>query len=100
MKKLNQQRQYQHCWGLPFWAYIDAKANVYACISYVGDDRFCYGNLKENGFRELWQGEKRRMVIEHVARMDLDGCRELCRLDEINRYLQQIKYPSGHVNFI
>jgi len=100
MKKLNQQRQYQQCWGLPFWAYIDAKANVYACIAYVGDDRFCYGNLKEHGFKELWQGEKRRKVIEHVVSMDLDGCRELCRLDEINNYLEKLKNPIAHVNFI
>lgn len=100
MKKLYSQRQYQHCWGLPFWAYIDAKANIYACIAYVGDDKFCYGNLKEHGFKELWQGEKRKKVIEHVAGMDLEGCRELCRLDEINNYLEKLKNPIAHVNFI
>lgn len=100
MKKLNNARKYQHCWGLPFWAYIDEKANIWACIAYIGDDLFCYGNLKENSFKEIWQGPKRQAVLEYVSNMKLDGCRELCRLDEINSYLHELKNPMGHVNFI
>jgi len=100
IKKLKRERKYQQCWGLPFWAYIDAKANVWACIAYIGNDLFYYGNLKENSFNNIWQGPKRRAVSEYVANMNLDGCRELCRLDEINSYLQELKSPTGHVNFI
>ncbi len=100
MKKLNNDRKYQHCLGLPFWAYIDAKANIWGCIAYIGDDLFCYGSLKENSFKEIWQGPKRQAVLEYVANMKLDACRELCRLDEINSYLHDLKNPKGHVNFI
>jgi len=100
MKKLNQNRNYQRCWGLPFWAYVDAKANIWGCIAYIGNEQFCYGNLKENSFKEIWQGPKRRAAMEYVANMKLDGCRELCRLDEINSYLEELKNPTGHINFI
>jgi len=100
MKKLKQKRSYTECLGIPFWSYIDAQANVWACIAYIGNAAFCYGNLKEQSFSEIWEGEKRKKALAYIKSMDIDACRELCRLDEINRYLEQIKYPSGHINFI
>lgn len=100
MKKLGCERRYSRCWGLPFWAYVDAKANVWACLAYVGETDFCFGNMAEQDFTTLWQGEKRRKVMDKVAKLDLEQCRENCRLDEINAYLEKLKNPSGHSNFI
>jgi MoaA/NifB/PqqE/SkfB family radical SAM enzyme len=100
MQKLSQCRSYHRCLGLPYWAYIDSKANVWACIAYVGDDKFRYGNLREKSFTAIWEGLQREKVMNHVANMDVSECRELCRLDEINHYLHQLKYPSRHANFI
>jgi len=100
MKKLQQERTYTECLGLPFWAYVDAQANVWACIAYIGDEAFRFGNLHDQSFSEIWEGEKRKKSLAYIKSMDINACRELCRLDEINRYLQQIKNPSGHVNFI
>ena len=100
MKKLKQNRTYDRCLGLPFWAYIDARANVWACSAYLGDDKFCYGNLEQESFISIWEGERRRCVLARVAEMEVDGCREICRLDEINAYLHQLKNPGRHVNFI
>ncbi len=100
MRKLKNKRNYTRCWGLPFWAYIDAKANVWACIAHIGDEKFCYGNLQHNTFTEIWEGKKRRSLAKAVANRDISNCRELCRLDEINTYLHQLKYPNLHMNFI
>jgi len=100
MQKLSQCRSYHRCLGLPYWAYIDSKANVWACIAYVGDENFRYGNLHEQSFPAIWQGMQREKVMAHVANMDVAECRELCRLDEINTYLHQLKSPSRHDNFI
>ena len=100
MKKLNQKRNYTRCWGLPFWAYIDAGANVWACIAHIGDQDFCYGNLSDNSFTEIWDSPKRNGLSEKIGNMDISGCRELCRLDEINSYLNELKNPNLHVNFI
>lgn len=100
MKKLGQNRTYTECLGLPFWAYIDAQANVWACIAYIGNEAFRFGNLKDQSFSHIWEGEKRKKSLAHIKSLDINTCRELCRLDEINRYLQEIKNPSGHINFI
>ena len=100
MKKLKQQRKYNRCLGNPFWAYIDAKANVWSCSAYLGDDEFCFGSLRENSFVEIWKGSKRKEFLKKIADMDVSDCREICRLDEINSYLHQMKNPNEHVNFI
>ncbi|MGE5417981.1 MAG: radical SAM protein [Acidobacteriota bacterium] len=100
MSKLQQPREYDQCRGLPFWAYIGANGDVSACLAFIGDDRFCYGNLNENSFSEIWEGPRRAEVRRQVSEMDLANCRELCRLDEINRYLHQLVNPGEHVNFV
>lgn len=94
-------RIYRNCLALPFWSYIDAGGNVWGCSAYLGDKRFHYGNIYENGFQEIWEGSKRteslRMVCESL---DVNECRMNCRMDKINWYLWNLKYPQDHVNFI
>lgn len=100
MGKLKQERLYNRCLGLPFWVYIDANADVWACLAYVGKSDYCYGSLKEQNFMELWEGEKRAEITSRIENMDVSQCRELCRLDEINSYLGKLKDTIEHVNFI
>jgi radical SAM protein with 4Fe4S-binding SPASM domain len=100
MQRLHKERRYSHCMGLPFWAYIDSQGNVWACISYIGDPLFCYGNLHQATFSEIWEGECYARLMQHIQTMDITDCRELCRLDEINVYLDQLKNPHHHCNFI
>jgi MoaA/NifB/PqqE/SkfB family radical SAM enzyme len=100
MRKLNQCRDYRKCWGLPFWAYIDSQGNVWACLAYIGDWNFCYGNLHQATFTEIWEGEGWTKVMDYAEAMDISDCRKLCRLDEINHYLNRLKQPGRHQNFI
>ncbi len=101
MKKLECKRCYEHCWALPFMVYMDAKGNLWPCIVFMGKENLRYGNINEESFVEIWEGEHRKEVIDYFMNMDLEkNCRELCRLDEMNRYLNELKYPGGHVNFI
>ncbi len=100
MKKLKNARQYQRCLGLPFFAYIDSQANIFPCVVFLGKDDFSFGNLKEHDFATIWEGERRHKLMEYLNQMDVSSCRELCRLDEINLYLDRLKYPGAHVNFI
>ena len=39
--------------------------------------------------------------MDRINSLDINKvCREACRLDEINKYLYEIKHPGEHVNFI
>ncbi len=101
MQKLECKRGYEHCWALPFMVYMDAKGNLWPCIAFMGKDELKYGNINESSFVEIWEGSHRKEVADYFMSMDLEkNCRELCRLDEMNRYLNELKCPGEHVNFI
>lgn len=101
MEKLEYKRCYKHCWALPFMTYIDAKGNIWPCIVFMGKDKLKYGNINEHLFVEIWESEHRKEINEYFMNIDLESnCRELCRLDEMNRYLNELKNPGEHVNFI
>ena len=104
MKKWDEgKRNYRHCYALPFWSYIDASGTVWGCSNYLGhrDKTFLYGNIYRNTFKEIWQGSKREKSLR-IAETELDTrlCRINCRMDEINRYLWELKHHSEHINFI
>lgn len=102
MRKWDENRKvYNSCLALPFWSYIDSAGNVWGCSVYLGDERFYYGSIYENSFREIWEGEKRRKSLKWVeGELDAKQCRINCRMDEVNRYLWDLKTPPEHVNFI
>lgn len=91
---------YTECYALPFHTNIDANGDVWPCCVLIGMEDMCFGNIYENSFEEIWLGEKRKQVIEHLKEMKLSECTPECRLDDMNRYLHELKYPNLHVNFI
>ncbi|MCP4396593.1 MAG: radical SAM protein [bacterium] len=94
-------RNYTCCLALPFWSYMDAGGNIWGCSMYLGDKRFYYGNIYEKSFQEIWEGEQRKQSLRWVEeQLDIKECRVNCRMDEINRYLRELKNPPAHVNFI
>lgn len=102
MNKLDQDgRGYDRCLALPFWSYIDSGGGVWGCSAYLGDERFLFGDINDNTFKEIWTGAKRKKAMEFVANgLDTRECRKNCRMDEVNRYLWELKHPGPHVNFI
>jgi radical SAM protein with 4Fe4S-binding SPASM domain len=94
-------RSYGKCLALPFYSYIDAGGTVWGCKEYLGDERFAFGNINEQTFREIWDGPRRAAVTKFVAaELDVRGCRTNCRLDKMNRWLWEISHPAEHANFI
>lgn len=101
MQKLACHRGYDHCYALPFMVYLDAKGNLWPCIVFMGKKELSYGNLNQESFAHIWEGEQRKRVMDYFNHMDLEkNCRELCRLDEMNQYLNELVHPGFHVNFI
>lgn len=103
MKKYVEKKQsYDKCHSTPFfWGYIAADGKVFGCSAYLGEDKFCYGNIYENTFQEIWESDKRKKSYEYIKNeLDIKNCRVNCRMDEVNRYLWSLKNPNPHVNFI
>lgn len=101
MRKMHHEKCYATCWGLPFMTHIDASGNVWPCVAHIGAEEFCYGNIYEKSFEEIWEGERRLEIMEKINGLGINKiCREACRLDEINKYLNELKNPGAHVNFI
>ena len=101
MKEIQRDRGYEKCWALPFMAYVNAKGDVYSCIRILGRNELRYGNLYEQSFCEIWEGEQRRRSVEMLMSMDMDNnCGKTCRMDQMNKYLQGLKHPGAHANFI
>jgi GTP 3',8-cyclase len=101
MQKLNRKKPYKRCLGLPFFGYVTSGGDIYSCSTFLGDSRFCYGNIYKESFSDIWNGNRRKDAIRFVeSELDISDCRQACRLDEINSYLWELKNPPQHVNFI
>ena len=61
-----------------------------------------YGNINEQSFQEIWEGKKREENFHYVrTELDIKQCRVNCRMDEVNRYLFNLREGLvEHVNFI
>jgi len=100
IKRLSQEREYKDCYGLSFFTLIDSSGNVVPCNLFYNNQKFTYGNLYEKNFSDIWASEKRKEIIQKIKKRGVDDCRVGCRLDVGNRYLERLKNPHPHDNFI
>lgn len=94
--------RYDTCCSVPFfWAYLTSNHDLYACSAYLGDPRFLLGNLRQETFSDIWEGERRRTLFRMMRNdFDVSRCRLNCRMNAINAYLWNLEHPPPHVNFI
>jgi radical SAM protein with 4Fe4S-binding SPASM domain len=100
--QINSYKRFSSCGAVPFfWAHVMANQDVYACSAFLMDRRFYLGNLQENTFQEIWEGERRKKLFLLMMKgFDLEECRLNCRMGYVNEYLWQFRHPNPHVNFI
>lgn len=101
IENLGHEKKYSRCWGLNFMSYIDAAGDIFPCIVFMGSDDFIYGNIYKNNFDSIWESERAKKIRALFDKnFIIKNCRKNCRLDEINKYLEELKHPGAHVNFI
>ena len=94
-------REYRKCYSLPFLCQVDGDGSVYACGTFTGNSDYCYGNLNEMSFEDIWASQRRKDVMRRITESgDFHACDNLCRMHNINKYLWGLKNPPAHVNFI
>ncbi|MDP2924959.1 MAG: radical SAM protein [Nanoarchaeota archaeon] len=94
------ERPYESCMGLPFFTLIDCRGNVIPCSHFYKNENFFFGNLNDNSFSEIWDSERRKEVLKKISKIGTGECRKGCRLDLVNRYLDRLKNPHEHDNFL
>jgi radical SAM protein with 4Fe4S-binding SPASM domain len=99
-RRLMTKRDYQVCYGMPFFTLIEADGSIIPCMMFYKNPEFCFGNLNDTSFAAIWTSEKRKTILQQLRKNTIEHCRDGCRLDAINRYLSQLKNPHPHVNFI
>jgi GTP 3',8-cyclase len=100
MENGNQDKPYRQCLGLSFATHITAQGDIYPCNAFVGREEFIFGNIYKDSFQKIWTGARRKRVMAGICKTGIKDCRQACRLDEINKYLWELKNPGRHVNFI
>jgi GTP 3',8-cyclase len=99
--KIGELKPYERCFGFDFMAHITAKGDVFPCNAFVGKGDFALGNIYKSSFTEILKSRKRKVILNKIYKdWDIYKCRKSCRLDEINRYLWDLKHQVPHRNFI
>lgn len=101
IENLAMEKPYKECCGVHFMTYLDSAGDVFPCIVFMGQEDFVYGNIYKQTFPEIWESERAKKIRATFDDAFIHKhCRKTCRLDEINKYLHELKNPGAHVNFI
>lgn len=93
-------RSYDACLAADFHACICADGSVSPCCHLQGIEKFVLGNINIEPFSTIWQSPRRKAVMELIRASKLQPCPGACKLDVMNRYLEELIHPNAHVNFI
>ncbi len=75
---------------------ICADGKLYLCCQLRGNKRFELGDLHDQSFREIWEGEKRQVAINNV---NMDRCPP-CRYSTYNKIMDYFATERRHGNFL
>lgn len=99
--KLDRNRPYRNCLGLPFLVYIGEDGMLYTCFSHHEDRRTAVGSILDCDFMTLWSSPAKHEAIRHInENYDKNTCQANCRHHQINLWLDGLMTPPEHVNFI
>lgn len=80
-------RGYDVCRGNELLATVGADGSVDLCCAFKGVPEWSFGNVNEERFTDVWQGERRREVLSMV---DVRRCPPLCKAHEMNKMIHYV----------
>ena len=95
-------RQYDRCVDCALLFQISGSSKCYPCGYLFGNDRYCYGDLKQNTLKEILDSEQYWSVVKHM-REEFDvhtQCKGNCRHDFTNKFIWDYLHQPQHLNFI
>jgi heptosyltransferase-2 len=97
----NQPREYTQCIGLPFITQILATGEIYPCCQFFDNPKFCFGNLYEKTFKQIFDSENTKEIMKWIQeKYDISKCMTYCRHHSTNLFLHGILNKPEHMNFI
>jgi len=98
----NGYRKYDVCLGTPFLLQISGNGKIYPCGPFFNKERFFMGDIHEQSFYEIVNGDHYWSVHEDISKsVDVHkDCAIGCRQDYVNKFLWDLQNPPEHINFI
>ena len=101
MQQEREKHHYDKCRATPFiWVYSRAEGDVFSCSAHLLDQRFRIGNLNDQTFRQIWEGELRHANWKMMQNFNISNCRLNCRQNQNNIFLDQLAHGIPHASFI
>jgi len=99
---LNNKRTYPYCVDLPFIFQISGNGHCYPCGFLFNNEKYCYGDLNTQGFKDIISSEHYWNIINkirntHTKKLCPTGC---CRHDSTNAFCTNYLNKPPHLNFI
>ena len=81
------------CYATNFMAMITADLRVYPCCVLRNNKDFCIGDLNQQSFRDIWQTQSHDVT-------NISSCTNPCQFEGYNNFLNMLKRPISHRNFL
>ncbi len=85
--------------GSLFWT-GSADGRLYPCAQFIGDSKWCLGDLTVQDYQSIIESRKYRIVRRELWSKNTSSCRHPCRCDAANRYMNRLARPEVADGFI
>jgi MoaA/NifB/PqqE/SkfB family radical SAM enzyme len=79
---------YKECNVHNFYTVVAPDAKVYPCYVHKNKKEFCFGDLSQNSFKEIWASKQRKQALKRIK---IKECQNHCRFEKTNEFLYGVK---------
>ncbi len=92
---MNEPRPYQECLGASWYGGVGPGGILYWCCEKLFNNDFAFGSLLDNPLSDIWAGEARQQVADHVSLAVKGGtnspCPVVCKPHEHNKVFWEVE---------